>query len=106
MAFADLIPAGDTFLEGDEIGLGLAVQPDIGKYGDAKAQRLGIKIGVIAPDTTGFLQRTDTAQAGRWRDAGVLRQFHIGHAAAILEIAHDLEVDLVEFDSGHIRSFR
>ena len=106
MALAHLIEHGHALLERDQIGLGLAVQPDIGKHGHAKTERFGVEIGMIAADTAGFFERPHPAQAGRRRDAGIPRQLDIRHAAVILQVAQDFQIYLIELDSGHWRNFR
>ena len=43
---------------------GLALQPDLREHGHREPQRLGGKIGVVAADQAGLLERAHAAQAG------------------------------------------
>jgi hypothetical protein len=75
---------------------GQALKPDDGEEGDRPAQRLRVRVGVVAADHPGFLQPADAAQAGRRRDAGAARQLDIGHAAVGLQFGQDSAVDGVQ----------
>src|SRR6201981_2715453 len=69
-----------TLLEGNEIGLGLAVQPDRGERSDVEAERLVIQDCGEAFDDAGLLQRADATEAWRRRDAHLARKLDIGNA--------------------------
>jgi hypothetical protein len=56
---------------------------------------------MVALDNAGALQRPDPPQAGRCRNAGALRQLHIGHAAVGLQVAENSPVDTIELCPGH-----
>ena len=51
---------------------------------------------MITADNAGILQTANTAQAGRRRNAGALRQIDIGHPTIILQIAENLPVDTIQ----------
>src|SRR3954469_8315889 len=56
---------------------------------------------MVALDDAGALQRAHPPQAGWCRDAGALRQLHIGHAAAGLKVADNSSVYTIELRPGH-----
>ena len=64
MTFPDERERGDMLFEGAKIFLGLALQADHRKYGDAIAQSPGIKFGMIALDRSAVFKGTDTPQTG------------------------------------------
>ena len=102
VAFANLWPGTDHFLELLKVGLGLACQPDKGKNLNGVAKGFGIKIGVITADDALILENADAAKTGRCRDAGTFCQIDIGHPPIILKIIQDLPVNRVElYFSGH-----
>jgi hypothetical protein len=94
-------PGKSQRLEGLEVGLGLARQPDLGEDGDAIAQRLGIDVGMIAPDEAGLFESADPPEARRRRYPGATRQVDIGHSSIGLQVAQDSAIDLVELDAAH-----
>src|SRR5580658_1108161 len=98
---AHLGPGEGQDLEGLEIRLRLAREADLGEDRDAEAQRLGIDVGVVAPNEAGLLERAHAPEAGRRRDAGALRQIDVGHATGRLQIAQNASIDLVELDAAH-----
>jgi hypothetical protein len=66
MALAHLGPGADHLLEAGQYRIGLVVEPDQREEADFEAQGLAFKLGVIAFDEAGILQRAHAAQA-RWR---------------------------------------
>ena len=105
MAFAHFGQRVDMFLERLQIGFGLALEADHRKDGDGVAQHRRVDHGMIGCDRAGFLQRPDAAQAGRGRQPDLARQFHIGHAPVILQLAENLQVDVVDIGAGHYSDY-
>src|SRR6185437_15122560 len=99
--FAYLGPTMGQRLEGLEIGLGLARQPDLGEDGDAEAQILRIDVGMISADEARLFERAHPAQARGCRNASPPGQLDIGHSAIGLQVAQDPAVDLVQLDAAH-----
>ncbi|CAA7623893.1 Extracellular ligand-binding receptor (modular protein) [Magnetospirillum sp. LM-5] len=103
VALAHLGPGQHQLLECLEIGLGLAVQADMGENGDVEAQGVRLDLGVVAADIARLFQGADTAKAGRCGNAGTPRQFDVGHPTVGLQIRQDSAVDPVELDPLHSR---
>ena len=101
MALAYLGPGLDQRLERRQIGLRLAVKPDIGEHGHPEAERLRVDLRVVTENAARPFQRAHAAETGRRRYAGAARELDIGHASAVLEVAEDTKVDPVELDPGH-----
>ena len=79
-----------------EIGFGLARQVHEGEEHDLEAQRLLVDQRPVAGDDARLLQRAHAAQAGRRGHADAAGQLDIGHPPVRLELADDLQVDIVE----------
>ena len=96
VAFPDLRPVADHGLEGFQVMFRLAAEADIGENRDVEAKRLGLQVGMVAPDIARFLQGADPAQAGRRGNTGQLGQFDVGYAPVGLEIVQDSPVDAIQ----------
>ena len=99
-AFADQRLAAYVGLERLEIGLGLAREMHHGERDHLAAQLLLVEERAIAANVAGLLEGAHPAQAGRRRDADPPCQFDIGHAAILLKLAQDMEVDGIEASHG------
>src|SRR6516165_6064589 len=91
-----------SFLEGNEIGLGLAVQPDHGEGCDVEAERLVIQDCGKAFDDAGLLQRADATEAWRRRDTHLAGELYIGDAPISLELVQDSPVGYIETGRTHL----
>jgi hypothetical protein len=96
VAVADDRRIAHALLEGDEIGLRLAVETDHGEGGHAEAKRSVVKQRRIAADETNLLKRADAAKARRCRDTDLAGEIDIGDAAVSLQLAQDAPVGGVE----------
>jgi hypothetical protein len=56
---------------------------------------------MVRPDNAGLFERADPAQAWRGGESYHLRQFYVGHPPIFLQLAEDLQVDLIEFLARH-----
>src|SRR5262249_11529656 len=93
--------AAHALLERNEIGLGLAMQPDHGESRDVEAKRSIVEERSIAADEPGFLERADSPQARRRRDAYFAGKLHIGNATVGLQLTQDASIGLVEAGLAH-----
>ena len=105
-AFPNQRLAAHESLERLQVGLGLARQMHHGERDHLAAQLLLVEKRAIAANVAGLLEGAHTAQAGRRRDADPPRQFDIGHAAVLLKLAQDMEVDGIEASHGRISDER
>ncbi len=83
-------------LEGDQIGFGLAVQPDHGEGRHVEAERLVVQDRGEAFDDPGLLQRTHATQAGRRGDPHLAGEIDIGDAAVGLKFTQNPPVGGIE----------
>lgn len=67
-----------------------------GKHRDVEAELARVEQSTVALYVTRFLERAHPAQAGRRGDANAFGQFDIGDSAVGLDLAQDLEVDLIK----------
>src|SRR6185312_10048756 len=90
------------FLEGNEIGLGLAVQPNHGEGRNIEAERPVIQDRGEALDDACLLERTHPAQTRRRRDAYLAGKLDIGDAPVGLKLAQDSPVGGIEAGGTHL----
>ncbi len=93
-------PAPHPFLEGHEIGLGLAVEPDHGEHGEFETKLLGIENGAVAGDQPLLLERPHPPETGWRRDSRPPRQLHIGDPPVFLQLVQNAPVGLVQLEFG------
>ena len=87
--------ADATSLEGAESAVEavlMAVEADLDKGLDAKAQHLAVQQGDVAADDAAGLELFGAAQTGRGREADLLGQIDIGDAALGLEDSQDSQI--------------
>src|SRR5262249_28899759 len=87
-------------LERHEIRLRLAGEMDHGEDRDLVAELFLVEQRAVTLDVAGLLERPDTPQAGRRRDADPAGELHIGDSAVVLELAQDVAIDVIEA-GGH-----
>src|SRR6185437_429921 len=102
VAVADDRGAPRALLEGDEIRLGLAMQPDHGKCGDIETERFVVEDGGEALDDPGLLERTHAAQAGGRRDTHLARKLDIGDTPVSEKLAQDQPIGCIKARSTHV----
>ncbi len=95
-AFAHQRLRAHEVLESREVGFGLARQMHHGEHRHLVAKLLLVEQRAVALDVAGLLQRAHAAQARRRRNADAARQFHIGHAAVVLQLFQNFAVDGIQ----------